>query len=169
MSRIFLFYIFCKKYRKKPGGGRANAAPLTPLRESHHCGLAGEVILRVPGQISADSRIKRGVDQMKKCITVVLCVVLLCAMALPVSAAHMSISSSQSSVSRGGGFTLTVSLSNDQPHNKKQHGRTQLPGKPHPAKVTAPPFRIEEGGKKRKPCGHINGMENGKKSKRNCN
>ena len=52
---------------------------------------------------------------MKKCITVVLCVVLLCAMALPVSAAHMSISSSQSSVSRGGSFTLTVSLSNDQP------------------------------------------------------
>ena len=27
---LFFFYIFCKKYRKKPGGGRQNAAPLTP-------------------------------------------------------------------------------------------------------------------------------------------
>ena len=49
----FFFYIFCKKYRKKPGGGRASAAPLTPLRMSQYCGLAEEVVLRVPGQISA--------------------------------------------------------------------------------------------------------------------
>lgn len=52
---------------------------------------------------------------MKKCITVVLCLVLFCAMALPVSAAHMSVSASSSSVSPGESFTLTVSLSNDQP------------------------------------------------------
>ena len=43
VSRIFLLGIFCKKYPKKPGGGRANAAPLTPLRESHHCGFAEEL------------------------------------------------------------------------------------------------------------------------------
>ena len=36
-------------------------------------------------------------------------------MALPVSAAHMSISASSSGVSRGESFSLTVSLSNDQP------------------------------------------------------
>ena len=52
---------------------------------------------------------------MRKYITVILCLVLLCAVALPVSAAHMSISTSDSSVSRGESFTLTVSLSNDQP------------------------------------------------------
>lgn len=53
---------------------------------------------------------------MKKFTAFVLCLVLLCAMALPVSAAaYMSISASSSTLYRGDSFTLTVSLSNDQP------------------------------------------------------
>lgn len=52
---------------------------------------------------------------MKKVTAFLLCLVLMCAVALPVSAASMSISASSSSVRRGESFTLTVSLSNDQP------------------------------------------------------
>lgn len=59
---------------------------------------------------------------MKKNILAVLCLILLCAAvfgaamtASAAGAAHMSISSSASTVYRGDSFTLTVSLSNNQP------------------------------------------------------
>ncbi len=53
---------------------------------------------------------------MKKMIAFGLFLVLLCTLALPVSAAaYMSVSASSSTLHRGDSFTLTVSLSNDQP------------------------------------------------------
>ena len=55
---------------------------------------------------------------MKRIISILLCLFLIGTLALSVAAAgsaHMSISSSSSTVYRGDTFTLTVSLSNDQP------------------------------------------------------
>lgn len=54
---------------------------------------------------------------MKKVISIVLCMLLLGAMALPVSAsgAYMSLYSSAGTLYRGDSFTLTVNLSNDEP------------------------------------------------------
>ena len=55
---------------------------------------------------------------MKRIISILLCLFLIGTLALSVAAAgsaHMSISSSSSTVYRGDSFTLTVSLSNDQP------------------------------------------------------
>lgn len=54
---------------------------------------------------------------MKRTIAIFLCLFLVSALAMPASAAsaHMSISSSAGTVYRGDSFTLTVSLSNDQP------------------------------------------------------
>ena len=55
---------------------------------------------------------------MKRIVAILLCLILMGTLALSASAAgsaHMSISSSASTVYRGDSFTLTVSLSNDQP------------------------------------------------------
>ena len=54
---------------------------------------------------------------MKRIIVILLCVMLIGALAMPIAAAgaHMSISSSNSTVHRGEAFELTVSLSNNEP------------------------------------------------------
>lgn len=54
---------------------------------------------------------------MKRITAILLCMTLLCALAITASAAsaHMSLSSSAGTVYRGDTFTLTVSLSNNQP------------------------------------------------------
>ena len=54
---------------------------------------------------------------MKRIIAILLCVMLIGALAMPIAAAgaHMSISSSNSTVHRGEAFELTVSLSNNEP------------------------------------------------------
>ena len=54
---------------------------------------------------------------MKRITAIFLCLGLVCTLAITASAAsaHMSISSSNSTVYRGDTFTLTVSLSNNQP------------------------------------------------------
>ena len=55
---------------------------------------------------------------MKRIVAILLCLILMGTLALSASAAgsaHMSISSSAGTVYRGDSFTLTVSLSNDQP------------------------------------------------------
>ena len=55
---------------------------------------------------------------MKRIVAILLCLILMGTLALSASAAgsaHMSLSSSASTVYRGDSFTITVSLSNDQP------------------------------------------------------